>query len=161
LIQYDAVAPAILKQPLRQFAEHREVVRIEGFPAMDHYASPDHPRILVVEDEPLLRMFNTEMLSDAGFDVVEACNADEALEVLERIGDIQVVFTDVEMPGLIDGFALAERIAALWPTIKVVVTSGRRLPNATFRAPARCFIPKPYAVAEVLGLIDAFVHPRH
>ncbi len=128
---------------------------------MDHYSSSEHPRILVVEDEPLLRMFNTEMLSDAGFDVVEACNADEALLALERIGDIKVVFTDVDMPGLIDGFALAKRIEVLWPYIKVVVTSGRRYPDASFGVPARCFIPKPYALAEVVGVIDAFVHPKH
>ena len=128
---------------------------------MDYSTCCEHARILVVEDEPLLRMFNTEMLSEAGFDVVEACDADEALRLLEQIGDIKVVFTDVEMPGHIDGFALAERIETLWPYIKVVVTSGRRLPTASFLAPARCFIQKPYAVNEVLGLIEAFMQPRH
>ena len=115
----------------------------------------------MVEDEPLLRMFNADMLSDAGFDVLEASDADEALRLLETTRDIKVVFTDVEMPGLIDGFALAERIEAKWPDIGVVVTSGRRYPPPAFSAPARCFVPKPFAAAQLVGVIDAFVHAGH
>ena len=114
------------------------------------------PRVLVVEDEPLLRMFNADMLLDAGFDVCEAGDADEALLILERCEDIKVVFTDVEMPGLIDGFALAAHIEARWPNIFVVVTSGRRLPHPSFDAPARRFFPKPYQVSQVLDAIGAF-----
>ena len=123
--------------------------------------SMEHPRILVVDDEPLLRMFNVDMLSDAGFDVIEAGDADEALKLLSNISDIRVVFTDVEMPGRIDGFELAELVEARWPGIGVVVTSGRRLPDARFRSAARCFVPKPYAAAKVVELIDAFVHAHH
>lgn len=128
---------------------------------MDLYPSSSHPRVLVVDDEPLLRTFNVDMLSDAGFDVIEAADADEALRLLEHTDGIRVVFTDVEMPGRIDGFALAELIEAQWPDIGVVVTSGRRMPNAAFNAAARCFVPKPYAAAQVVELIDAFVHARH
>ena len=128
---------------------------------MNSTASLLHPRILVVEDEPLLRMFNADMLSDAGFEVLEASDADEALRLLETTRDIKVVFTDVEMPGLIDGFALAERIEARWPDIGVVVTSGRRYPPRAFSAPARHFVPKPFAASEVVGMIDAFVHAGH
>ena len=119
------------------------------------------PRVLVVEDEPLLRMFNADMLIDAGFDVIEASDADEALRLLETMRDIKVVFTDVEMPGALDGFALAERIEAKWPEIGVVVTSGRRYPPPAFSARARCFVPKPFAAAQVVGMIDAFVHATH
>ncbi len=121
----------------------------------------EHPRVLVVDDEPLLRMFNVDMLSDAGFDVIEAGDADEALRLLSDVSDIRVVFTDVEMPGRIDGFELAALVEARWPAIGVVVTSGRRLPNAAFRSSARCFVPKPYAAAHVVELIDSFVHARH
>ena len=128
---------------------------------MSSTASLPHPRVLVVEDEPLLRMFNADMLNDAGFDVLEASDADEALRLLETMKDIRVVFTDVEMPGLIDGFALAERIEAQWPDIGVVVTSGRRYPPPAFSAPARCFVPKPFRAAHVVGMIDAFVHASH
>lgn len=119
------------------------------------------PRVLVVDDEPLLRLFNVDMLSDAGFEVFEAADADEALRLLEQTNDIRVVFTDVEMPGQIDGFGLARRIEMLWPEIGVVVTSGRRLPDSSFEAPARCFVPKPYEPSHVVELIDAFVAARH
>ena len=128
---------------------------------MNANAAPSHPRVLVVEDEPLLRMFNADMLSDAGFEVLEASDADEALRLLEMHHDIAVVFTDVEMPGLIDGFALAQRIEAKWPGIGVVVTSGRRYPPAAFGANARCFVPKPFQVSQVVGAIGAFVQARH
>lgn len=123
--------------------------------------SRQHPRVLVVDDEPLLRLINVDMLSDAGFEVLEAADAEEALRLLEMTDDIQVVFTDVEMPGHIDGFALADRIGIMWPQIGVVITSGRRLPDHAMNAPARCFVPKPYQVSRVVELIDAFVQARH
>lgn len=123
--------------------------------------APSHARILIVEDEPLLRMFNADMLIDAGFEVLEAADATEALRLLETNSDIRVVFTDVEMPGAIDGFALAHRIGAQWPNIGVLVTSGRRYPDEVFTAASRCFVPKPFRVAQVVELIDAFVQSRH
>ena len=124
-------------------------------------ALSSHSRVLVVEDEPLLRMFSAEMLIDAGFDVVEAANADEALLVLEAADDISVVFTDVEMPGHIDGFALARRIATRWPKIGVVVTSGRRFPESALDSASRWFVAKPFKIAQVVDVIDAFVQARH
>ena len=117
-----------------------------------------HPRVLVVEDEPLLRMFNSDMLTDAGFDVCEASDADQALLMLEQFTDIRIVFTDVEMPGLIDGFDLAARIEQRWPDIFVLVASGRRLPHPSFNAPARHFMQKPYKVSQVLDVIGAFAN---
>ena len=127
---------------------------------MHPHRSSAPARILVVDDEPLLRLFNVDMLSEAGFDVLEASDADEALLVLEHTDGIRVVFTDVEMPGGLDGFALADRISARWPAIGVVVTSGRRYPDRMIDAPARCFVPKPYSASHVIDLIDAFV-ARH
>ncbi len=120
-----------------------------------------HPRVLVVEDEPLLRLINVDMLSDAGFEVLEAGDADEALRLLEETSDIRVVFTDVDMPGCLDGFALAARIGVRWPEIGVVVTSGRRYPDTAVGAPACCFVAKPYKASRVVELIDAFVHAKH
>ena len=128
---------------------------------MDLQVSSLHPRVLVVEDEPLLRLVNVDMLSDAGFEVLEAGDADEALRLLEETADIRVVFTDVDMPGRIDGFALAARIGARWPEIGVVVTSGRRYPDSAVGGPACCFVAKPYKASRVVELIDAFVHPKH
>ncbi len=115
-----------------------------------------HPLVLIVDDEPLLRLMNADVLTDAGFDVIEASNADEALVLLDQNRDVRVVFTDVEMPGQIDGFALADRIGRTYPSIGVVVTSGRRLPSATFDATQR-FVPKPYSLDHVVQLIDTFV----
>ena len=137
------------------------MLQVEGKTSMNSSAVSTQPRVLVVEDEPLLRLFNVDMLSDAGFDVLEAADADEALRLLEAVEGIQVVFTDVEMPGLLDGFALAQRIEARWPSIGVVITSGRRYPERQLTAPARCFVPKPFEMAKVVGYIDAFVHARH
>lgn len=103
------------------------------------------PLVLVVEDEPFVRIMSADMLQDAGFDVLVACNADEALRVLATRADVGVVFTDVEMPGSLDGLALAWRIHDCWPQIGVVVTSGRcssiegELPDDDL------FVAKPYA----------------
>jgi DNA-binding NtrC family response regulator len=127
---------------------------------MGYELASTHPRVLIVDDEPLIRLFNVDMLSDAGFDVIEASDAEEALRVLHAVDDISVVFTDVEMPGRIDGFALAREIAQLWPEIGVVVTSGRRCPDEAFEAPARRFVPKPYQADRVVELIGSFVQAR-
>ncbi|MDR3461765.1 MAG: response regulator [Beijerinckiaceae bacterium] len=111
------------------------------------------PLILVVDDEPLIRWVNADVLTDAGFTVIQAANGDEALELLESHRDVRVVFTDVEMPGLIDGFALAGRIHRQWPEIGVVVTSGRRCPAAALDSKMQCFLPKPYSLDHVVRAI--------
>jgi CheY-like chemotaxis protein len=82
------------------------------------------PVILIVEDEHLIRMDAADMIGAAGFDVVEAGNADEAIAILERRFDISVVFTDVQMPGSMDGLKLAAAVRGRWPPIKIVATSG-------------------------------------
>jgi CheY-like chemotaxis protein len=82
------------------------------------------PVVLIVEDEFLLRMNATEMIGEAGFDVVEARNADEAIAILEARADIHVVFTDIQMPGSMDGLKLARFVRGRWPPLKIVATSG-------------------------------------
>jgi two-component system, response regulator PdtaR len=82
------------------------------------------PTVLVVEDEFLTRTAAAEMVRAGGFDVVEAENADEAILVLERRLDISVVFTDIQMPGSMDGLKLAAAVRGRWPPIKIVATSG-------------------------------------
>src|SRR6201985_1847277 len=80
--------------------------------------------ILIVEDDLLIRMNALEMIEEAGFEVVEAASADEAIAILERRLDITVVFTDIQMPGTMDGLKLAAAVRDRWPPIKIVATSG-------------------------------------
>ncbi len=86
---------------------------------------PKRPVVLIVEDEFLLRMEAADMVTAAGFEAVEAANADQAIEILEARRDITVVFTDIQMPGSMDGLKLARAVRGRWPPIKIVATSGR------------------------------------
>src|SRR3954452_5138099 len=82
------------------------------------------PVVLIVEDEFLLRMDAADMIDAAGFEVLEAGNADEAIDILESRRDVTVVFTDIQMPGSMDGLKLARAVRGRWPPIKIVATSG-------------------------------------
>lgn len=105
--------------------------------------------ILVVEDEPILRMLAADIVEDAGFEVVEAADASEAVAILEARPDIRLVFTDVDMPGGMNGLMLAACIRERWPPIEVIITSGKPLPEG-FILPARAiFIPKPFDLEEL------------
>jgi two-component system, response regulator PdtaR len=91
---------------------------------------PARMPVLVVEDELLVRIFMADFLEEAGFKVFEAVNADEAIVVLEARPDVQAVITDIEMPGSMNGLALAKAIHQRWPRIGIIVTSGRKRPAA-------------------------------
>ncbi len=111
------------------------------------------PVVLVVEDEMLMRWHAVTIIEDAGFEVVEAANAVEALVMLEKRKDIGVIFTDIQMPGPIDGVKLAHMVRTRWPPIKIVATSGRfKLRDYELPDGGR-FLPKPYAVVQVTGLL--------
>ncbi|WP_027171086.1 response regulator [Methylobacterium sp. 10] len=115
--------------------------------------SPETSRVLVVEDDDLVRLCAVEMLEDAGFIVVEARHADEAWFVLHERMDIGVLFTDVDMPGTMDGVALAERVNDHWPDIRLVLTSGRHR-FADREVPDHgLFVPKPYSTDQVIEAI--------
>jgi CheY-like chemotaxis protein len=103
------------------------------------------PVVLIVEDELLLRMDGTDMIEAAGFEVVEAGNADEAIEVLEARRDITVVFTDIQLPGSMDGLKLARAVRGRWPPIKIVATSGHVEVVETDLPEAAGFWPSPTA----------------
>jgi CheY-like chemotaxis protein len=110
--------------------------------------------ILVVEDEALIRMSAAQLLEDAGYTVLEAWNADVALQILKSRNDIRAVFTDIAMPGSLDGLKLAHAIRGRWPPIHLIVTSGLNAPTeAEFPSIAR-FIPKPYAPRHVLKAVS-------
>ena len=109
--------------------------------------------VLIVEDEFLLRMDAVDMIAGAGFEVVEAANADQAIEILESRRDITVVFTDIQMPGSMDGLKLARAIRGRWPPIKIVATSGRTNLAETDLPDGGRFLSKPYSPLEVTGVL--------
>jgi CheY-like chemotaxis protein len=111
------------------------------------------PVVLIVEDEFLLRMHAVDMIEAAGFVVVEAGNADEAIEVLEARPDITVVFTDIQMPGSMDGLKLARAVRGRWPPIKIVATSGHVHVRQTDLPEGGRFLPKPYSSVQVTDVL--------
>jgi CheY-like chemotaxis protein len=110
-------------------------------------------RVLVVEDEALIRMAAIQIVGDAGYAVAEAANADEAIAVLERSSDIVTVFTDVSMSGSMCGIRLTLTIRRRWPPIRLIVTSGRLIPNLPELPVGVQFIPKPYSPLHVMNAL--------
>ena len=110
------------------------------------------PAVLIVEDEPLVRMGAVKIIEDAGFDVIEAASADEAIRILECRSDIRVVFTDIHMPGSMDGLKLAHAVRNRWPPIKIIVTSGRDLITEQDLPEGGRFFTKPY---DAIAITDA------
>lgn len=109
-------------------------------------------RILVVEDEVLIRLMIADILMRAGFQVVQAASADEALKVLHSSVDVSLVLTDIRMPGSANGLELARRIRADWPALKIVIVSSEDL-EKTADLPADAFIGKPFHPPDVVGRV--------
>jgi CheY-like chemotaxis protein len=105
--------------------------------------------VLVVEDEPLLRLMAAALVRDAGFEASEASNADEAVSVLESRNDIRIVFTDIDIPGSMDGIKLASCIRDRWPPVEIIVTSGHFTANDVKLPARRLFFGKPYDPLEI------------
>ncbi len=100
--------------------------------------------ILVVEDEPIIRFNAVELLNLEGFEALGARNADEAISILEARSDIHLVFTDVEMPGTMDGIKLTHYIRSRWPEVHLFVASGKTRVNEKDLPEGSKFFPKPY-----------------
>lgn len=113
------------------------------------------PAVLVVEDEALLLFTIADDLRDAGFTVFEATNAETALILLEEKAEVGVLFTDVDMPGRLDGLQLSGVVSSRWPGVKILVTSGHvSLKDRDLPSGGR-FIPKPYTPAMIVESIRA------
>jgi CheY-like chemotaxis protein len=124
-----------------------------------HDASQEsEPLVLVVEDEFLIRMQTVAVIEQAGYTVFDACNADEAIAILEMRETIRIVVTDIEMPGSMDGIKLARAIRDRWPPVELIVTSGRHRVRADELPPRAKFMPKPYA-PDVLVRAIRTLHP--
>ena len=111
------------------------------------------PVVLIVEDEFLLRIDAVDIVAAAGFEVLEAGNADEAIDILEAHPDITVVFTDIQMPGSMDGLKLAQAIRGRWPPIKIIATSGHPDVGELDLPEGGRFLPKPYSPLQVTGVL--------
>lgn len=109
--------------------------------------------VLVVEDEILLRMCATEALNDEGLPTLEADAASNALSILESHPEVKVVFTDINIQGAMNGLQLAQEIARRHPDVQVVITSGRRRPATSEMPDGALFVPKPYPLETVAGLV--------
>ena len=115
------------------------------------------PVVLIVEDEFLVRMDTRAALETAGFDVIEAGDADEAIAILAVRNDIRLIFTDVHMPGSMDGLKLAHFVRDRWPPVKVVATSGHaRITDGDLPEGVR-FVPKPYSAAEITATLRELI----
>ena len=111
------------------------------------------PVFLVVEDEPLLRLAAVDMIEDAGYEVLEAADADKAIAILELRPDVHTVFSDIQMPGSMDGLKLVAYVRNRWPPIKLVTTSGQIAVVAGDLPEGAVFIGKPYTSAEVSAVL--------
>jgi CheY-like chemotaxis protein len=109
--------------------------------------------VLVVEDEFLIRLHAAQMIEEAGFDVIEASNADEAIAILEVRSDVAVLFTDIQMPGSMDGLRLAAAVKGRWPPIKIVATSGLVNVRPDDLPEGGRFLPKPYNPAQLTATL--------
>ena len=117
------------------------------------------PVVLIVEDELLLRMDAAEVIKSGGFEVVEAANADDAIEILEARPDITVVFTDIQMPGSMDGLKLARAVRGRWPPIKIVATSGLVDVGEKDLPEGGRFLPKPYHAKQLAAVLRELTGP--
>lgn len=112
--------------------------------------------ILVVEDELLLRMTVVDDLEQQGYEVLTAATADAAIRILETRNDIRTIFTDIGLPGSMDGLKLAAAVRDRWPPVNIVITTGMTAPELN-QMPARSlFVAKPYQCTQVLKAVRSF-----
>jgi DNA-binding NtrC family response regulator len=128
-------------------------------PAGDPSAGANVPTILLVEDEVLIRMATADALRSAGFTVIEAAHADEALSILHASVSVDLVMTDVRMPGSMDGLALSETLRASRPGLKLVIVSGELI-AVPVRSVADLFFSKPVNLAVVIEKITKLLEER-
>ena len=110
--------------------------------------------VLVVDDEALVRMNAVDMMEQAGHNVIEAANADEAIRHLESRTDIEIVFSDVTMPGSMDGLRLLQVIRDRWPPIRLILVSGKTLPEGSNPPAGSVFLRKPYDFGDVTSALE-------
>lgn len=137
---------------------------LKGYPHAERSDLPGTPQqlsepnnglvVLIVEDELFVRLIAADTIEEAGHSVIEASNAHEALDLLEQRDDIDVLFSDIKMPGTIDGLALAATVRRRWPFMPIILTSGH-LYTGDFELPAEtAFLQKPYPASILLAELN-------
>lgn len=117
-----------------------------------HLASQIEPQkavVLIVEDEPLLLMMAVALVEDSGFEAIEAKDADEAVAILTQREDIRILFTDIDMPGSMDGIGLARKVRECRPDVEIIIVSGRVRPGSNVLPARSMFFSKPYNTGQV------------
>jgi CheY-like chemotaxis protein len=117
------------------------------------------PVVLIVEDETLVRLNAVEMIETDGFEVIEATSADDAILILGQRNDIRLIFTDIDMPGSMDGLKLAHFVKGRWPPIKIIATSGHAKITESELPEGSRFLAKPYAAATITRAIHQLIRP--
>lgn len=120
------------------------------------------PVVLVVEDSPMIRMGAVDLVVSAGYEALEAGDADEAIRILDSRDDIDLVFTDVQMPGTMDGTKLSHYIRDRWPPVKLIVASGAAILEESMLPRGSRFFPKPYdnhAITDAMAHLFSSEHP--
>lgn len=115
------------------------------------------PVVLVVEDEPLLRMLACDIVERAGFEAIEASDADQAIGILETREDVRLVFTDIDMPGTMDGVKLAHYIRDRWPPILLVLGSSQAVLDETALPAGSTTFTKPYEEALIASTLRSML----
>lgn len=110
--------------------------------------------ILVVEDDALIRMSAVDLVEASGFSAIEAENADTAIRILEQRPDIRLVFTDIDMPGSMDGLKLAHYVRGRWPPVKLIIASGHMIVAEDEMPRGARFFGKPYVDHAITGAIQ-------
>lgn len=115
------------------------------------------PNVLIVEDEMMLRMRAVDIVEDAGFCAVEAMSADQAITILQSRSDISLLFTDIQMPGSMDGLKLAHAVHDRWPAIKIILVSGQVNPSESEKPTDSRFFSKPLSNQKMIAALQAMV----
>lgn len=143
-IRAEPIRPEMLETEQSTFRQRRGTR-----PSMGCAVAGSGPTVLVAEDEALIRLNAIDMVEAAGFHAISASTADEAIHVLELRDDIRAVFTDVQMPGSMDGLALIHLMAKRWPAIAALITSGKvDIPPSDLPRGAR-FFAKPWRPVQI------------
>lgn len=145
---------SLCPQPIQALARAR-LLKEPDMMVLDRTVAP--PVVLIVEDEMLLRMRAVDMVEDAGYTSVEAVDADEAVTILEARSDIALLFTDIQMPGSMDGLRLAHAVHERWPPIKIILVSGALKLEKSDIPPDSRFFGKPLEAKEMIAEIQEMI----